>query len=114
MVPLFQPKMAISCSMEDIKIFKSCQSYVDKTWDLDVYNKATSSSLLKLLSHENKGAKVEIGFVIQVGTGRISELDVSLFLLGLRAYGCFPRRCVPSCSAYTKFSKKIVKVVSKI
>lgn len=59
--------------MKDIKIFKSCQSYTDKTWDLDVYCKATGSSLLKLLSHENKGAKVEIGFVIQVGTGRISK-----------------------------------------
>lgn len=46
---------------------------MDKTWDLVVFNMATGSSLLKLLSHENKGAKVEIGFVIQVGTGRISE-----------------------------------------
>lgn len=59
--------------MKEIKIFKSCQSYVEKTWDLDVYNKATGSSRLNLLSHENKGAKVEIGFVIQVRTGRISE-----------------------------------------
>lgn len=50
--------------MKDIKIFKSCQSYMDKTWDLDVYNKATGGSLLKLLSHENKGPKAEIGFVI--------------------------------------------------
>lgn len=60
--------------MKDIEIFKSCLSYTDKTWNLDVYYKATGNSLLKLLSHENKGAKVEIGFVIQVGTERISKL----------------------------------------
>lgn len=63
--------------MKGIQIFKSCQSYMDKTLYLGVYNKATGSSLLKLLSHENKGAKVEVGFVIQMGTGMIYQSNSS-------------------------------------
>lgn len=46
---------------------------MDKTLYSGVYNKATGSSLLKLLSHENKRAKVEVGFVIQIGTGMLSK-----------------------------------------
>lgn len=92
---------------------------MDKTWYLNVYNKTTGSSLLKCLSHENKGAKVEVGFVIQIGTGKISKQlsgcdPLSLFLLGARMNGCSLSRNVPSCSAYTKSNKKSVKVFSKI
>lgn len=92
---------------------------MDETWYLNVYNKTTSRSVLKLLSHENKGAKVEVGFVIQIETGRISEQrpgcdPLSLFLLGVRVNGCSPSRYVPSRSAYTKSNKKTVKVLSKV
>lgn len=48
----------ISCSIKDIQIFKSCRSYMDKTWQLGVYNRTAGISLLKLLSHENKEQKL--------------------------------------------------------
>lgn len=74
---------------------------MDKTLYLNVYNKATGSSLLKLLCHENKGTKTEVGFDIQIGTGRISKQvpgcdPLSLCTLGVRVNGCSPGRYVPS------------------
>lgn len=50
--------------------------------DLDVYNKATCSSLLKLLSHDNKGAKVEIvlSFKKEPEGFQSNSLDMTPFL----------------------------------
>lgn len=46
---------------------------MDETWCLGVYNRTIGVSLLKLLSHENKQRKIEVGFSALRGIERISK-----------------------------------------
>lgn len=70
---LYFSQNCINCLIKDNQIFKCCQSYMDETWCLGVYNRTTGVSLLELLSHENKQRKIEVGFSALRGIERISK-----------------------------------------